>query len=110
MRLGANFQYLDGKPYAGRANVSLPQGTRQIYVEPLGARRMPNQTLLDFRASKVFRFGEEGKIELVLDVLNAFQETAAEDVVTRNFFSSNFENGDSWIDSRRAMFGVKFFF
>jgi hypothetical protein len=107
--LGANLQYLTGKPYAGQANVRLPQGTRQIYVEPLGTRRLPPQTLLDFRVSKIFRFGQH-RLEVLMDVLNLLQDEATEQVVTRNFFSTNFGEGAGFIDPRRAMIGVKFKF
>jgi len=109
--IGANFQYLTGRPYAGQAtNIRLPQGTRAIYVEPLGSRRLSNQSLLDLRVSKPFRFGDTRKIEIVLDIINALQEEAEESLITRNFFSSDFGAGNRFIDPRRAMIGVKFFF
>jgi len=107
--VGAAFQYLTGKPYAAQANVRLPQGTRQIYIEPLGSRRLSPQTLLDLRISKVFRFGDH-KVEILADIMNLLQEEAEESIVTRNFYSENFAVPATWIDPRRAMIGVKLHF
>jgi hypothetical protein len=38
--VGANFQHLTGQPFAAYANVRLAQGSRQIFVEPRGKRRL----------------------------------------------------------------------
>jgi outer membrane receptor protein involved in Fe transport len=108
--VGAAFQYVTGKPYGPQANVGLPQGTRQIYIEPLGSYRLSSQTLVDLRISKIFRFGEDRRIELLADILNLFQEKAEEAIVTRNFFSSNFGAPDTRVDPLRAMIGVKLHF
>ncbi len=108
--VGAAVQYLTGKPYAAQANVRLPQGTRQVYLESLGSRRLPPQTLLDLRISKIFRIGGERRIEVLADILNLFQEKAEESIVTRNFFSPNFAEPDTFIDPLRAMIGFKLHF
>jgi hypothetical protein len=108
--VGASFQQLSGKPWAGVANVRLPQGTRQIYVEPRGARRLPAQSLLDLRISKILRFGKDSKLELLVDILNALNETAPENAVSRNVFSPNFGEGSSFVEPRRAVLGIKFVF
>ena len=63
--VAANFQYLSGKPWAASTNVRLPQGRRSILVEPPGSRRLPAQTLLDLRVSKIFRFQGDRKLELL---------------------------------------------
>ncbi len=108
--LSANFQQLTGKPWAGVTFVRLPQGTRPIFVEPRGTRRLPSQTLLDFRVSKIFRFSGERKLELVLDILNLLNETAAEGVVTTNVFSPEFGEGSRFVTPRQAMLGIRFSF
>jgi len=108
--VGAAFQYLTGKPYAPQASVRLPQGTRQIYIEPLGSYRVSNQTLVDLRISKIFRFGEDRRIEILADILNLGQEKAEEAIVTRNFYSDNFSEPARFIDPMRAMIGVKLHF
>ncbi len=93
-----------------QANVGLPQGTRQIYLEPLGSFRLSRQTLLDLRISKIFRFAGDRRIEVLADVLNLGQEEAKESIVTRNFFSGNFASPNGFIDPRRAPIGVKLHF
>ncbi len=106
--IGANARYLTGKPYAAQARVRLPQGSRFIYIERLGSRRLSPQKLVDFRVSKIFRFRGQRKVEVLLDVLNLLNNTAEENIITRDFFSSNFAKPNRFIDPRRAMVGVKF--
>ena len=71
--------------------VSLPQNTQQrILLEPRGTRRLSSQSLLDLRVSRTIAFRGVGRIELLLDVLNALNDTAEESLATDNMFSSNF--------------------
>ena len=105
--VGANFQHLTGQPFAGFGNVRLPQGTRRIFIEPRGERRLTSETLLDVRVSKLFRFGNKGKIEVLVDVLNVLDDTAETNLVTNNFYSPNFEKPSRFVDPLRAMVGVK---
>lgn len=100
MLVGANFQFLSGTPWAATALVSLPQGFRLIFIEPPGSRRLSSQTLLDLRISKIFRFQERVKPELLVDILNAFNETATQGVITSNLFSPNFAEGLSHVEPR----------
>jgi Carboxypeptidase regulatory-like domain/TonB dependent receptor-like, beta-barrel/TonB-dependent Receptor Plug Domain len=108
--VGAHFQYLTGKPYAALANVTLPQGSRSIYLEPLGSRRLPSQEILDLRVSKIFRVGPNRSVQVLVDVLNVLDDTAEESVATQNFFSPNFAVGTNFVPPRRAMVGVKLSF
>jgi hypothetical protein len=108
--VGANFQYLTGRPYTALANVALPQGVRSIYIEPFGSRRLSSQELLDLRVSKSFAIGPERSVEVLVDVLNVLDDTAEEGVATQNFFSPNFGVGTNFISPRRAMVGVKLSF
>jgi hypothetical protein len=105
--LGASFQHLTGRPYTGFANVTLPQGVRPIFVEPFGSRRLSSQQILDLRVSKLFRVGSTGSVEVMIDVLNALNDSAEEGVATRNFYSPNFGVGVELITPRRAMIGAK---
>jgi hypothetical protein len=102
----ANLQIVSGKPWAATALVSLPQGDQRVLLEPRGSRRLPSQSLLDLRVSRPIAFGRVGRVELLLDVLNALNETAAEGVATDNLFSANFGQPASFMDPRRAMVGV----
>ncbi len=63
------FQYLTGRPWAAATRVRLPQGRRWILLEPPGTRRFDPSTLLDLRFSKIFRFGPDRKLEILVDLL-----------------------------------------
>ena len=118
--IGAQYQNLTGKPWATFTFVPLPQGTREIYIEPPGVRRLPDQSLLDIRFSKTFRpddikfldwigpqFRQRGKIEILADVFNVLNDQAFEEIVTSNFLSSHFGEGSKFIEPRRVMLGIK---
>ena len=107
MLIGVSFQYLTGKPWAGEAIVRLPQGTRPIFVEPRGSRRLAAQSLLDLRLSKTLRLGRKVRAELLMDVLNVLNEAAEEAVVSRNVASSNFAEGSRFVEPRRVMLGLR---
>ena len=96
-----------GKPWASTAQVVLPQGDQRILLEPRGSRRLSSQSLLDVRVSRTIRFGGAGRIDLLLDVLNALNDTAEEGLATENLFSTNFGQPTSFMDPRRAMVGVR---
>jgi hypothetical protein len=108
--VGANFQHPTGQPFAAYGNVRLPQGTRQVFLETRGTRRLAPQTLLDLRVSKIFRFGKDGKVEILADILNLLNDAAETSLVTNNFYSPNFENASRFVDPLRAMLGVKLAF
>jgi hypothetical protein len=108
--VGANLQYVTGQPFAAFANVRLLQGTRRVFIEPRGARRLPSLALLDLRVSKIFRFGRKGQVEILADILNTFNDTAEVSFVTNNFFSPNFEKPTGFVHPLRAMVGVKLSF
>ena len=99
--------YFTGKPWASRANVRLPQGGQNIYLEPLGSRRLSSQNMFDLRISKIFRFGNAGRFEILADVLNLLNSTAEQDIASRNAFSASLGVGDTWVDPRRVIIGVK---
>jgi hypothetical protein len=87
--------------------VRLPQGTKYIFLEPWGARRLPSQNLLDLRISKTFAFKHGRRIEILLDLLNALNEDANQRVATTDTFSPRFAEGRDFVRPRRAMLGVR---
>ena len=98
--VAANLQYFSGKPWAATAQVALPQGDQRILLEPRGSRRLSSQTLLDLRVSRTIRFGGAGRVELLLDVLNALNDAAEESLASDNLFGSSRPSGrdrSSWI-------------
>ena len=106
--LAGHLQRFSGKPWAATAVVSLPQNTQQrILLEPRGTRRLPSQTLLDVRVSRTIPTGGVGRVELLVDVLNALNQHADEALVTDNLFSPNFGQGSVFMDPRRAMVAVR---
>jgi TonB dependent receptor len=107
LEVAANLQHLSGKPLAATTQVSLRQGDQRILVEPRGTRRLSSQTLLDLRVSRAFRVGGANRVELLLDVLNALNDTAEEGIATDKLFSSNFGRPTAFVDPRRAIIGVR---
>jgi hypothetical protein len=110
MVLAANFQYLTGLPWGATAQVSLPQGLTRIILETPGTRRLSSQALMDIRLSRAIELPRKTRIELLLDVFNAFNSTAEEQLADDNLFSQNFGRPSVFVDPRRAMLGVRFSF
>jgi hypothetical protein len=109
--LAANLQYFSGKPWAATTQVSLPQTgnqpTQRILLEPRGSQRLSSQSLLDVRVSRTISLGGAGRIDLLLDVLNALNDAAEEALATDNLFSPNFGQPTVFMDPRRAMVSVR---
>jgi hypothetical protein len=109
--VAASFQYFSGKPWAASALVPLPQTgdqpTQRVLLEPPGSRRLSSQSLLDLRVSKAIALSGVGRIELLVDVLNALNDTAGDGLATDNFYSPNFGQATVFMDPRRAMLGVR---
>ena len=112
--LAGNFQYFSGKPWAASALVNLNQAQQiRVLLEPRGARRLPSQSLLDLRVSRSFSAGRAGRVELLMDVLNALNESAGEAIVTdvqvTETVAANpgFGQASVFVDPRRVMFGAR---
>jgi hypothetical protein len=110
--IAANVQHFSGKPWAATALLALPQTGNQpshrVLLEPRGSRRLSSQTLLDLRVSRMISLGRAGRVELLVDVLNALNDSAEEALATDNQFSPNFGQPTVFMDPRRAMLGVRF--
>ena len=104
--IAANLQQFSGKPWAATTQVSLPQDSQRILLEPRGTRRLPSQALLDLRVSRTLGFGGS-RVELLLDVLNVLNESAEEAIATDNVFSPTFGRPTLFVDPRRAMLSVR---
>ncbi len=105
--VAANLQHVSGKPWAATAQIALPQGDQRVLLEPRGTRRLSSQTLLDVRLSRTVRCGSVGRIEFIVDLLNALNETAEEGLATDNFYSSNFGQATVFTDPRRLMISAR---
>jgi hypothetical protein len=104
--VAGNAQYFSGKPWATTAQVSLPQGDQRILLDPRGSRRLSSQTLIDLRVSRSFTIGVT-RVELLVDVLNALDDSAEERLATDNYFSPTFGQPSAFVDPRRVMLGVR---
>jgi hypothetical protein len=104
--VAANFQQFSGKPWAATDQVSLPQGDQRILLEPRGTRRLSSQSLLDVRVSHTFG-STQGRVEVLLDVLNVLNDTAEEAIATDSLFNPNFARSTLFMDPRRAMISVR---
>ena len=102
--LAANLQHFSGKPWAATAQVALPQGDQRILLEPRGSRRLSSQ--IAARSARVeadLASAARGRVELLVDVLNALNDTAEEGLATDNLFSPNFgQPTSSWIRAARC--------
>ena len=107
LRVAGNVQFLSGKPWAGSAQISLPQGDQRVLLEPRGTRRLPSLTMLDVRVSKTVTLGTLGRVELLMDVLNAFNQATEEGLATDNLYSPNVGQPTVFVDPRRAMLGMR---
>ena len=114
LRFAANLQHFSGKPWAATTVVALPQNREQrILLERRGSRRLSSQTLLDVRISRAIRTGRLGRLELLVDVLNALNETAGEGIVTDALTTATiprvqtFGMPNVFVDPRRAMVGLR---
>jgi hypothetical protein len=105
--VSANLQSFSGKPWAASTQITLPQGSRRILLEPLGTRRLSSQSLLDVRVSKTLMLAGSAKIDLLFDVLNLLNDTAEEALVSDNLSAATFGQARAFIDPRRAMLGVR---
>jgi TonB dependent receptor-like, beta-barrel/Carboxypeptidase regulatory-like domain len=105
--IAATLQYFRGKPWAGTTQITLPQGDQRVQLESRGSRRLSSQSLLDVRISRSMAFGKLGRVELMVDVLNALNETAEEGLATDNLFSPNFGQPTVFVDPRRAMLSAR---
>ena len=57
--------------------------------------------------SRAFRWSNVGQIDLLVDVLNLFKETAEEVLAADDLYSPNFGQPTVFVDPRRAMLGVR---
>jgi hypothetical protein len=105
--VAADLQRFSGKPWAATTQVLLPQGDTRVMLEPRGSHRLSSQSLLDLRVSRTFALGGAGRVELMLDLLNALDDAAEEGLATDNLFSPNFGRPTAFVDPRRAMISAR---
>jgi Carboxypeptidase regulatory-like domain/TonB dependent receptor-like, beta-barrel len=105
--IAANLQRFSGKPWAATALINPQNNQQRVLLEPRGSRRLSSQELLDLRVSRTVSFAGLGRVELLLDLLNALNDTAEENIASDNLFSAQFGQATSFMDPRRAMLGAR---
>ena len=83
-----------------------------MLLEPRGTRRLSSQSLLDLRVSRKITLRGQARVELLLDVLNALNDTAEEALVSDSIGTDlkpnvRFGQPSVFMDPRRAMLGIK---
>jgi hypothetical protein len=89
--LNGMLRYYSGRPYAayqrfgtGTINFGLSRIGREPFLEPRGSRTMPNQTIVDLRLDKYFKFGSrKEQISFYVDVQNLLDKGPATSTQTR---------------------------
>jgi len=105
--VAGNVQILSGKPWAASTQIALPQGDTRVLLEPRGSRRLSSQTLVDVRLSRSLPCGSVGRLELLVDVLNALNRTTEEGIASDNIYGTTFGQPTVFIDPRRVMLGAR---
>ena len=78
-----------------------------MLIGPRGSRRLSSQSILDVRVSRMFFKSRQQRVELLLDVLNALNDTAEESIASDDRFSAAFGVPSTFVDPRRAMLGIR---
>jgi len=109
--VGAFFNYRTGYPTQRYFNTStslLNQGRQSVQVEKVGATRLPDIAMLDFRLSKVIVLGRFGKLEVMVDGFNLFNAYTTMGWNTQS--SSTFHTITSILSPQIFRLGVKWAF
>lgn len=111
VQISANYQNLSNLPYAPQASIVLPQGRRNINIEPPGAYRPERMSLLFLRFNKMIRLGQNRRIEVIANIVNALQnKSPSEQFFTFNFFSPQFAQPSRFPQPRQLYVGARAFF
>lgn len=89
--VGAFYRYLTGRTYTPHQQLSGTQlpgmpssGWRRPFIEPRGNRRLPNESVLDLRLEKLFKFGGRGdRLAIYSDITNVFNKEVITSVQER---------------------------
>jgi len=82
------YQYLTGIPLYRTYTVTVFQGTTTVAADPWDTWRLDGFSRLDLRAEKVFTFGSNLELGLIVDVFNVFNESG---VTSENGFTGAYD-------------------
>jgi len=118
INVGVNYTFATGELYGREIRITdLGQGTRMIWAEPLGGYRHSNESVIDLRVEKVFRF-EPIRLHLIADIFNLTNEYLASTARPgqESTYGSTWVGSDSYLepqritDPRTIQIGVKLVF
>jgi carboxypeptidase family protein/TonB-dependent receptor-like protein len=78
------FYYTSGQTFARTLRVTLPQGRKDLFIEPRGDQRLDAQTRFDIRLEKQFRLTSNQRLGLSLEGFNLFNRDAITTRTTRS--------------------------
>ncbi len=119
--VGARLRFMTGRPVWELENypqhtqfgdppggVIIPGGLPQVVsVDPNDPDNLPNLTLLDLHAAKIFRLNEQQSLHVVLDGFNIFNTNTPTDM---GVIGEGYGNVTNIPQGRRFRFGVRFQF
>ena len=108
VQVAGNFLSQSGTPYAPQALVQLNQGRLSINIEEAGDYRLPHLNLLYLQLTKVVYRNGDRRFLVGANIFNVLQDTAANDVVSRNFYGATFGQPAGWLEPRMLQFQLRF--
>ncbi len=100
-----------GFNYGRTISVAMPvEGARTIRMEPIGAHRYPNVSILDLRLDKSFDMGKFGRVVPTLGVFNLLNSGVPTNVRTTNTATAPFNEVTTILNPRVIRFGFRYNF
>jgi hypothetical protein len=79
---------------------SIPQGRKDLFIEPRGSQRYDGQARLDFKVEKQFRLGAERRVGVTFEGFNLMNSDAV--------FARTVRSGGTYFTPRSAVFPRRF--
>ena len=108
VQLSGVYNFISGGRWNRLVRVSLPQGAKEMFIEERGARKFDDQSILDFKALKEFKFGATGRVAIGAEVFNVFNSGAIDNRTARSGSSYNKPLG--LVNPRQARLSLTFRF
>ncbi len=108
LQLSGAFFYTSGDTFTRVMRVRLPQGRKDLFVEPRGSQRYDAQPRLDLKLEKAFRLGGGRRLGVTLEGFNVLNNTAVTSRTTRS--GSAYLVPQGLVPPRRFRLGVVYRF
>jgi len=111
VQVSGNLTTVSGTAIASQANVSLPQGTRTINLEPSGSKyRTPVEKFMHVRFTKILFRNAHRRVELTGEVKNALNEMGTPSIRSQIYNNANFLVTNTYPEPRQLRFFARVFF